>query len=251
MTTNTLPDQALTLGGFLRDRRARLSPGPGAAEPAPNAGAAAGGGGHAGGRERHLVHLAGAGARRPALRRGAGAARPRARAGRCPAARCCSCWPSSDRRRSSPTPASAVAPALQRVLDAMPTSPAFVRTPTWDIVAWNAAAAAVLTDFSVLPIEERNVLRRLFGTPAVRASLPDWEANARFAIAVFRVDVARAGVSPEAARARGRTPGDQRRLPPALGRERDAQPLERAEAPSARHRRTAHARVLDLRRRRR
>ena len=80
----------------------------------------------------------------------------------------------------------------------MPTSPAFVRTPTWDIVAWNEAAAAVLADFSVLPIEDRNALRRLFGTQTVRASLPDWEANARFAIAVFRVDVARAGVSPEA-----------------------------------------------------
>jgi transcriptional regulator with XRE-family HTH domain len=30
MTTNTLPGAVLTLGGFLRDRRARLSPGPGA-----------------------------------------------------------------------------------------------------------------------------------------------------------------------------------------------------------------------------
>lgn len=30
MATNTLPGSALTLGGFLRDRRARLPPGPGA-----------------------------------------------------------------------------------------------------------------------------------------------------------------------------------------------------------------------------
>jgi hypothetical protein len=67
---------------------------------------------------------------------------------------------------------------LQRVLDAMPTSPACVKTPAWDIVAWNAAMAAVLTDWAALPIGERNVLRRLFGAPA-RASLPDWEADAR------------------------------------------------------------------------
>jgi hypothetical protein len=88
---------------------------------------------------------------------------------------------------------------LQRVLDALPASPAYVKTPAWDIVAWNAAAAAVLTDYALLPTGERNVLRRLFQTPAVRASLPDWEADARFALAAFRVDAARAGDCPEAA----------------------------------------------------
>ena len=36
------------------------------------------------------------------------------------------------------------------------------------------------------------------GDPAMRAALPDWEENARFAIGVFRLDVARAGDSPEA-----------------------------------------------------
>src|SRR5690606_16438076 len=36
-----------------------------------------------------------------------------------------------------------VTPRLQRVLDAIPFSPALIRTATWDVVAWNAAAAAV------------------------------------------------------------------------------------------------------------
>ncbi len=89
--------------------------------------------------------------------------------------------------------------AVQGVLDALLTSPAYVKTPAWDIVAWNAAALAVLTNFGVLPPRERNVLRRLFGAPAVHASLPDWEADARFAVAAFRVDAARAGDCPEAA----------------------------------------------------
>ena len=92
-----------------------------------------------------------------------------------------------------------VSPAVQRVLDAMPTSPAFVRTTTWDILAWNAAAAAVLGDFGATSPRERNGLRRLFGNPQVRAALPDWEENARFVVAVFRVDLARSGGSPEAA----------------------------------------------------
>jgi len=43
--------------------------------------------------------------------------------------------------------AEGVTPRLQRVLDALELSPAFVKTSTWDIVAWNRAAAgsAILT----------------------------------------------------------------------------------------------------------
>ncbi|MEJ0066285.1 MAG: hypothetical protein WDM85_13415 [Caulobacteraceae bacterium] len=69
---------------------------------------------------------------------------------------------------------------MQRVLDAFP-NPAIVKTPTWDIVAWNGAASAVLADYASVPASERNVLRRMFGYPAIRASLPHWESDARFA----------------------------------------------------------------------
>jgi transcriptional regulator with XRE-family HTH domain len=37
--------------------------------------------------------------------------------------------------------AEGVTPRLQRVLDALELSPAYVKTSTWDIVAWNRAAA--------------------------------------------------------------------------------------------------------------
>src|ERR1700754_1272776 len=43
-------------------------------------------------------------------------------------------------------PVAGITPRLQRVLDAMDASPALVRTATWDVVAWNKAAAAVLID---------------------------------------------------------------------------------------------------------
>ena len=99
--------------------------------------------------------------------------------------------------RGSTSPA-AVTPALQRVLDGLTASPAIVKTQCWDIVAWNAAAAAVLSDYAAQPPGARNLLRRLFTDPAMRA-LPDWEANARFALAAFRVDAARAGDCPDAA----------------------------------------------------
>src|SRR3984957_11143939 len=40
-----------------------------------------------------------------------------------------------------------VTPRLQRLLDALELSPAIVKTPTWDVLAWNHAATAVMTDY--------------------------------------------------------------------------------------------------------
>ncbi|MCS0495294.1 helix-turn-helix transcriptional regulator [Ancylobacter sp. MQZ15Z-1] len=90
-----------------------------------------------------------------------------------------------------------VTPRLQRVLDALDPSPAFIRTATWDIVAWNRAATVMLTDYGKLPPEERNVLRFIFLDPRVRAAQYDWESVARFVVGAFRVDAARAGAAAE------------------------------------------------------
>lgn len=197
MSVNTLPDPVATLGSFLRDRRSKLQPGPDVQ-----------------GRRRT-----------PGLRREEVAAR----------AHVSVVWytwleqgrggpPSSEvlerlaialeldatgremlfllaQQRLppvNPVELRPISPALQSVLDGMPASPAIVKTPTWDIVAWNQAAMAVLTNFTVLEPRERNVLRRMFSNAEVRAALPDWEEVARLAIAVFRIDVARTGGSPEA-----------------------------------------------------
>jgi transcriptional regulator with XRE-family HTH domain len=89
----------------------------------------------------------------------------------------------------------AVTPRLQRVLDALELSPALVKTPTWDIVAWNRAASAVLIDYGTLAAEERNILRLIFRHPQVRAAQTDWQSVARFAVASFRADAARAGAA--------------------------------------------------------
>lgn len=96
--------------------------------------------------------------------------------------------------------ATEVTPRLQRVLDGLETSPAFVRNAAWDYVAWNRAAVAVLVDFSALPPEERNALRRLFLDPRMRESLGDWEAEARALVAIFRTEVVRTGTSARVAR---------------------------------------------------
>jgi transcriptional regulator with XRE-family HTH domain len=91
-----------------------------------------------------------------------------------------------------------VNPRLQRLLDSLEASPAIIKTPTWDVVAWNRAAAVVLTDYGALPPGQRNILRFLFGNPAVRAKQHDWEDVARFVVGSFRADVARAGLVSEA-----------------------------------------------------
>jgi len=91
--------------------------------------------------------------------------------------------------------APSVTPRLQRLLDTLEVSPAQLRTPTWDVVAWNRAAAAVLTDFGALPPEERNILRLIFSKP--RARMPNWESDARLVVASLRADAARAGAAKE------------------------------------------------------
>ena len=93
--------------------------------------------------------------------------------------------------------AEGVTPRLQRLLDALEVSPALVRTATWDVVAWNRAAAAVLFDYGSVPQERRNILRVIFGDPRVRAAQYDWESAARFVVAAFRADATRAGAAAE------------------------------------------------------
>ena len=90
-------------------------------------------------------------------------------------------------------PVDGVTPRLQRVLDALDVSPAIVKTATWDVVAWNRAAASLLTDYAKLPREQRNILRLMFGNSRVRAAQENWQSVARFVVGAFRADAARAG----------------------------------------------------------
>ncbi len=99
---------------------------------------------------------------------------------------------------ASYAPSGEVTPRLQRLLDALDTTPAFVRTPTWDVIAWNRAAAAVLTDYGALPSKDRNILRLLFLDARAQDIQFDWEETARFVVGVFRADAVRAGATERA-----------------------------------------------------
>lgn len=95
--------------------------------------------------------------------------------------------------------AEGVTPRLQRVLDALSPSPTLIKTATWDVVAWNDAAAALLTDYAKLPPDQRNILRMMFSDERVQAAQDDWLSVARFVVASFRADAMRAGAGAEIA----------------------------------------------------
>lgn len=90
-------------------------------------------------------------------------------------------------------PVDGITPRLQRVLDGMVLSPAIIKNAIWDVVGWNRAAAALLTDYSQLPLGERNILRLMFTNGRGRSRNEDWESVARFVVGAFRADMARAG----------------------------------------------------------
>ncbi len=90
-----------------------------------------------------------------------------------------------------------VTPRLQRLLDTLEVSPALIKTATWDVVAWNRAAAVVLTDYGALPPDQRNILRRIFCDPARPRRAARLGGVARFVVGAFRADAARAGAVSE------------------------------------------------------
>ncbi|MFI1034470.1 helix-turn-helix domain-containing protein [Streptomyces sp. NPDC020951] len=80
---------------------------------------------------------------------------------------------------------------LQRMLDDLGATPAFVIGRRTDILGWNQLAAALWTDFGRYPAEERVFLRLLFTEPWMRDLYADWEEVTRLAIAHLRMESAR------------------------------------------------------------
>ncbi|MFF9776301.1 helix-turn-helix domain-containing protein [Streptomyces sp. NPDC013978] len=84
-----------------------------------------------------------------------------------------------------------VDPQLQRMLDDLSASPAFVIGRCTDILGWNQLAAALWTDFGRYPEQERVFVRLLFTEPWMRELYVDWEEVTRLAIAQLRMESAR------------------------------------------------------------
>ncbi|KUN74359.1 XRE family transcriptional regulator [Streptomyces canus] len=94
-------------------------------------------------------------------------------------------------------PAQKVQPQLKRLLDELTGTPALVLGRHMDILAWNALAAALLTDFERIPEKRRNYARLLFTHPGFRVLYPDWRTIARSCVAQLRVEAAQCPGDPE------------------------------------------------------
>lgn len=74
----------------------------------------------------------------------------------------------------------------QRILEALPTTPALWLGRRWDLLDWNPAATKLFGDFNAQPAEERNLLRYLFLNAYARCLFAEWEQTARQLMAQFR-----------------------------------------------------------------
>lgn len=91
----------------------------------------------------------------------------------------------SEHRSASAPDTAAIIPALQRMIDAMPLSPAFIMTARADYISSNVAADAVFGDYKTLENIERNLLVNLFLNKNAMAHA-SWEDSARYHVSVFR-----------------------------------------------------------------
>jgi transcriptional regulator with XRE-family HTH domain len=92
-----------------------------------------------------------------------------------------------------PGPMRDVRPGVLQLLDRLDDTPAVVCDAVYNVLAWNAMAAALIVDFSSLPPGERNVIWRFFTDPAAHAR-HDADGGRRFgreSVASLRAATAR------------------------------------------------------------
>lgn len=91
-----------------------------------------------------------------------------------------------------------IRPGLQRLLDSMVLTPAFVLGRHANVLAWNRLAAAVFADFAAIPEERRTIAHLIFLDEGIRRLHCDgWESLAREHVAQLRVLAARYPKNPQ------------------------------------------------------
>jgi transcriptional regulator with XRE-family HTH domain len=84
-----------------------------------------------------------------------------------------------------------VRPAVHQMLDALIDQPAFVLGRRTDVLASNALARALITDWNAKPAPERNYVRWMFLDPAAREVHLDWATVAADVVGTLRLDAGR------------------------------------------------------------
>ena len=83
-----------------------------------------------------------------------------------------------------------VRPQLQWMLDQLTENPALVMGRFMDVLAWNAAAAALYTDFSQIAAARRNLVLLAFFDPSMRALFANWDDVVSTCVGFLRMDAA-------------------------------------------------------------
>ncbi|MFB9838547.1 MmyB family transcriptional regulator, partial [Actinoallomurus acaciae] len=97
------------------------------------------------------------------------------------------------------TPSGAAGIRARRVLDVLGDTPAILCGPYVDVLAANAAARFVFTDFDALPSRERNAVRWMLLSPVAREIYRDqWEKSAGELVGMLRMDAGRRPDGPRA-----------------------------------------------------
>lgn len=77
--------------------------------------------------------------------------------------------------------------SLLRLINGL-NQPAYITGRRWDVLAWNPAAAELLTDFERQPEQDRNILLYMLTDPAARQLFAEgWSGEARRMVAQFRL----------------------------------------------------------------
>jgi transcriptional regulator with XRE-family HTH domain len=84
-----------------------------------------------------------------------------------------------------------VRPAVHQMLDALLDQPAFVLGRRTDVLAANALARALATDWQAMPARDRNYTRWIVLDPAARELHLDWHAVAADVVGTLRLDAGR------------------------------------------------------------
>ncbi|NYJ08077.1 helix-turn-helix transcriptional regulator [Petropleomorpha daqingensis] len=91
------------------------------------------------------------------------------------------------RRRPQPS----VRPSIQRILDSMTTTAAFVRNGRLDVLASNALCRALYAPVFDDPSRAPNLARFNFLDPRSRDFYPDWEGSANTTVSILRTEAGR------------------------------------------------------------
>jgi transcriptional regulator with XRE-family HTH domain len=83
------------------------------------------------------------------------------------------------------------------LVDRLDPFPTYVKGRRWDVLAANAAARELFTDWLALPPGERNLVRWMFTSARAREVYLEWEQEARAMLGRFRLAAARHPSDPE------------------------------------------------------